>query len=389
MRTINIFGVTGSIGQSTLDVINYQSSDEEFNVNALTANDNVDLLARNCIACKADYAVITNPKKYLELKNALSGTQVVPLSGQEGLLQVAKIKVDWTMNAIVGFAGLQSSLTSVQCGTVLALANKESLVCAGDLLTKFVRESGSTLLPVDSEHSAVFQCLKNESENSVDKVILTASGGPFRKWLIDEMRVATLEQAVAHPNWSMGTKISIDSATMFNKALEVIEAKHLFNLKIEQIEVIVHPESIVHSMVQYTDGSVIAQLGNPDMKGAIGYSLNYPDRRSLPVKKLDLARVGSLTFEDVDHIRFPALNLAYSAVRRGPLFGTVLNAAKEVALDKFIAGEIQFLEICTLVREAFDSKYILELDGCSADSVDSIMHADFLTRRVTKGIKLN
>lgn len=389
MRTINIFGVTGSIGQSTLDVINFQSSSEQFSVNALTSNNNVELLAHSCKTCNANYGVIANPSKYLDLKKALFGSKVVPLSGLESLVQVAEMDVDWTMNAIVGFAGLQPSLASAACGTVLALANKESLVCAGELLIKTVQENGSVLLPVDSEHSAVFQCLRNETTDSVAKVILTASGGPFRRWSIDEMRVATLQQAVAHPNWSMGTRISIDSATMFNKALEVIEAKYLFDLEIDNIEVLVHPESIVHSMVQYNDGSVIAQLGTPDMRGAIGYSLNYPDRRMLPIDNLDLAKIGSLNFEEVNHTKFPALQLAYSSVRRGPLFGAVLNAAKEIALDKFISGEIKFLEITALVQAALDSKDISELEGKSADNIDDVTYANSLTRRITNSISLN
>ena len=387
MRTINIFGVTGSIGQSTLDVVNFQSRDEKFKVNALSSNNNVELLAHNCISCHADYAIITNPTKYIELKNALFGSRVVPLAGTESLIEVAEERVDWTMNAIVGFAGLQPSLASSKCGTVLALANKESLVCAGDLLTSCIQESGGTLIPVDSEHSAVFQCLQNETANSVDKIILTASGGPFRGWSISDMEGVSLQQAIAHPNWSMGTRISIDSATMFNKALEVIEAKYLFDIQLDKIEVLVHPESIVHSMVQYNDGSVMAQLGTPDMRGAIGYSLNFPRRCPLPVDTLDLAKVGSLNFEAVNHINFPALKLAYSAIRRGPLFGAVLNAAKEKALDKFISGEIKFVEITLLVQAVLDSSDIVELEGESAENIDSVIYANSLTRRVTDRIK--
>ena len=389
MRTLNIFGVTGSIGQSTLDVINFQSSVENFQINALTSHSNVELLAQNCIAYDAKYAVIVNPNKYRELKDALLGTKVVPLAGIDSLIQVAEIKVDWTINAIVGFAGLRPSLASAKSGTVLALANKESLVCAGDLLIRCVKDNGSILLPVDSEHSAIFQCLQNETSESVDKVILTASGGPFRKWSVSEMRTATLQQAITHPNWSMGTRISIDSATMFNKALEVIEAKYLFDLAIDDIEVLVHPESIVHSMVQYKDGSIIAQLGNPDMRGAIGYSLNHPRRRPLPVDSLDLATIGSLNFAKVDHVKFPALKLAYDSVSRGPLFGAVLNAAKEIALDKFISGEIKFLQMTELVQAVLDSNEILELEGNDAKDLDSVIHADFLARRICKGINLS
>ena len=389
MRTVNIFGVTGSIGQSTLDVINFQSSVENFQINALTSHSNFELLAQNCITYGARYAVIANPNKYRELKDALSGTKVVPLAGIESLIQVAEIKVDWTINAIVGFAGLKPSLASAKSGTVLALANKESLVCAGDLLTRSVKDNGSTLLPVDSEHSAIFQCLQNETYESVDKVILTASGGPFRKWSVNEMKTATLQQAITHPNWSMGARISIDSATMFNKALEVIEAKYLFDLPIDDIEVLVHPESIVHSMVQYKDGSIIAQLGSPDMRGAIGYSLNHPRRLPLPVDNLDLATIGSLNFAKVDSVKFPALKLAYDSVSRGPLFGAVLNAAKEIALDKFISGEIKFLQMTALVRAVLDSNEIVELEGNDAKDLDSVTYADLLARRICEGINLS
>ena len=389
MRTLNIFGVTGSIGQSTLDVINFQSSVENFQINALTSHSNVELLTQNCIAYDAKYAVIVNPNKYRELKDALLGTKVVPLAGIESLIQVAEIKVDWTINAIVGFAGLRPSLASAKSGTVLALANKESLVCAGDLLIRCVKDNGSILLPVDSEHSAIFQCLQNETSESVDRVILTASGGPFRKWSVSEMRTATLQQAITHPNWSMGTRISIDSATLFNKALEVIEAKYLFNLAIDDIEVLVHPESIVHSMVQYKDGSIIAQLGSPDMRGAIGYSLNHPIRRPLPVDNLDLATIGSLNFAKVDHVKFPALKLAYDSVSRGPLFGAVLNAAKEIALDKFISGEIKFLQMTALVQAVLDCNEIAELEGNDTKDLDSVIYADLLARRICEGINLS
>jgi len=389
LRTLNIFGVTGSIGQSTLDVINFQSSVENFQINALTSHSNVELLTQNCIAYDAKYAVIVNPNKYRELKDALLGTKVVPLAGIDSLIQVAEIKVDWTINAIVGFAGLRPSLASAKSGTVLALANKESLVCAGDLLIRCVKDNGSILLPVDSEHSAIFQCLQNETSESVDKVILTASGGPFRKWSVSEMRTATLQQAITHPNWSMGTRISIDSATLFNKALEVIEAKYLFNLAIDDIEVLVHPESIVHSMVQYKDGSIIAQLGSPDMRGAIGYSLNHPIRRPLPVDNLDLATIGSLNFAKVDHVKFPALKLAYDSVSRGPLFGAVLNAAKEIALDKFISGEIKFLQMTALVQAVLDCNEIAELEGNDTKDLDSVIYADLLARRICEGINLS
>ncbi|MDG2473855.1 MAG: 1-deoxy-D-xylulose-5-phosphate reductoisomerase [Paracoccaceae bacterium] len=389
VMTVNIFGVTGSIGRSTLDVINYQSLRDQIKVNALSANNNVELLAQHSIKYKADYAVIVNPDKYKELKNALFGSNVSPLAGSDCLIEMADKGADWTMNAIVGFAGLEPSVASARTGKILALANKESLVCGGDLLNATINKYGSTLLPVDSEHSAVFQCLKNESRDSVEKIILTASGGPFREWSIPRIRNATVEQAIAHPNWDMGAKISIDSATMFNKALEIIEAKYLFNLSIDDIEVLVHPESILHSMVNFCDGSVIAQLSVPDMQGAIGYALNYPKRCALPIKRLALDQIGSLTFEAVDQEKFPALKLAYLSLQRGALFGAVLNAAKEIALDKFIDGEIKFLDITSLVEAVLDSKEILSLEGKDADTFEDIVQADLLSRDIARTIRLN
>ena len=389
MKKVNVFGVTGSIGNSTLDILNFHSSSQEIRVNALSANNNVKLLAQHSIAHKAKYAIISNPAKYKELKNALSGTDVVPLAGSKSLIEIAEQRVDWTMNAIVGFAGLAPSLASARSGTVLALANKESLVCGGDLLNKVVREFNSTLLPVDSEHSAVFQCLRNEHLHSLDKIILTASGGPFRTWSMDRIRKATLKEALAHPNWKMGARISIDSATMFNKALEVIEAKYLFNLPIRKIEVIVHPESILHSMVSFLDGSMLAQLGVPDMKGAIGFAFNYPKRLPLPVDRLKLEEIRILKFEAVNKKKFPALEMAYNCVERGPLFGTVLNAAKEIALDKFISGEIKFLDITYLVKRVLDSKEISDVEAKNADKFEDILTVDSLTREVSKAIRLN
>ena len=389
MKLINIFGVTGSIGRSTLTTIDSSYNRKEIKINALSAHNNVMELAKKSVEQNASYAVITNPDKYSELKDALFGTNIIPLAGSDSLIGIAEQAVDWTMNAIVGFSGLEPSLAIAKTGKVLALANKESLVCGGDLLNQTLQEHGSMLIPVDSEHSAVFQCLKSESNDSVSKLILTASGGPFRNWSISEMKNATLEEALAHPNWDMGARISIDSASMFNKALEVIEAKYLFNVPMENIEVLVHPESILHSMVSFCDGSVIAQLGVPDMIGAIGYALNYPKRRPLPIKQLRLEEIGSLTFKSVDLKKFPALELAYTSVARGNLFGAILNAAKEVALDKFIAGEIKFLDITTIVKKVLESKEILSLEFKSATQFADILNADLLSRDIARTVSLN
>ena len=389
MKTVNIFGVTGSIGRSTLDVINFQDSSEQIKINALSANNNVELLARHSVEYNATYAVIADSLKYQELKNALSGTSVTPLAGSKCLKEVAELGADWTMNAIVGFAGLEPSIACAKTGKTLALANKESLVCGGDLLNNTIKRYGGTLLPVDSEHSAVFQCLKNEKAASLKRIILTASGGPFRDWPIARIKNATLKEAVAHPNWSMGTRISIDSATMFNKALEVIEAKYLFNLPITDIEVLVHPESILHSMVNFCDGSIIAQLAVPDMRGAIGFAYNYPRRLPLPVEHLKLEKIGSLNFESVDKKKFPALDIAYNSIERGALFGAIINAAKEIALDKFILGEIKFLDITLLVQKVLESKEIVGLENKNACKFDDILYADLLTRDIARIMKLS
>ncbi len=389
MRKVSIFGVTGSIGQNTLNVLRYQSRREDFNVIALSSNNNVELLANNAKEFKAKYAIVANESKYLELKEAVFGTDVIPLAGNKKISEVASSNVDWTMNAIVGFAGLKPSLECAKNGKTLALANKESLVCGGELLISEVNKNGGRLLPVDSEHSAIFQCLDNQSKNSLHKVTLTASGGPFRKWSKADMSKATLKQAINHPNWEMGTRISIDSATMFNKALEVIEAKYLFDISPKDIEVLVHPESIVHSMVSFIDGSVIAQLGVPDMRGAIGYALNYPGRQSLPVDALDLAKIRSLNFEKVNEQSFPALHLAYEALSSGDLFGAILNAAKEIALDKFIAGNISFLEITELVRRVLHSNDVQYLRNKPLNGFEDVLSSDNLSRDIAKSIKLN
>ena len=388
MTTVNIFGVTGSIGSSTLSVLNFCSSFNEIKINALSANNNVELLVKHSIANKANYAIVANPNKYRELKNALFGSGVIALAGTNCITEMAEVGADWTMNAIVGFAGLEPSIATAKTGKVLALANKESLVCGGDLLNSTLEDFKTTLLPVDSEHSAIFQCLNGESTEDVDKIILTASGGPFRKWSLNRIKKATLKEALAHPNWEMGARISIDSASMFNKALEVIETKYLFNFPIERIKVLVHPESILHSMVAFNDGSVIAQLSVPDMRGAIGYAFNYPLRCSLPVEKLKLEQISSLNFEKVNSEKFPALDLAYSCVSRGALFGTILNASKEIALDKFIAGEIGFLDITFIVKKVLDSKEIIDFENKSADKLEDIICADSLTRDITRAASL-
>ncbi|MBB5514716.1 1-deoxy-D-xylulose-5-phosphate reductoisomerase [Rubricella aquisinus] len=390
-RRISIFGSTGSIGVNTVDLITRQGGADAYDVVALTGASNIALLAEQAVALQADVAVTARADKRDALEAALAGTGIEAAAGPEALIAAAARPADWIMSAIVGAAGLAPTLEAARQGSVLALANKESLVCAGDLLLREVAAAGTRLLPVDSEHSAVFQCLRGESRAALDRVILTASGGPFRDWTRDQMARATLAEAVAHPNWDMGQRISIDSASMFNKALEVIEAKYLFDIQPDQIEVLVHPQSIVHSLVGFTDGSVIAQLGPPDMRGAIGYALNYPERRALPVERLDLAKLACLDFRHGDAERFPALRLARKALEMGGLSGAILNAAKEAAMDAFIAGRIGFLDMADHVESALDAL------SAAADPTYSLEHViavdararAHVTARVTQGEDLS
>ncbi|MEM9012160.1 MAG: 1-deoxy-D-xylulose-5-phosphate reductoisomerase [Pseudomonadota bacterium] len=384
-RRISIFGATGSVGQNTVDLIDRQGGAEAFDVVVLTGAGNVTLLAEQAIRLKADLAVTARPDRLEALKAALAGSEVEAAAGPEALVEGAARPADWIMSAIVGAAGLAPTLRAAEQGTTLALANKECLVCAGALLQAVCARHGTRLLPVDSEHSALFQAMQGERRDEVDRVILTASGGPFRDWPLERMAAATVAEAVAHPNWDMGQRISIDSASMFNKSLEVIEAKWLFDLEPDQVEVVVHPQSIIHSLVGYRDGSLIAQLGPPDMRGAIGYALNWPERRPLPVERLDLASVARLDFRAPVHERFPALALAQRVLATGGLSGAVFNAAKEAAMDAFIAGQIGFLEMATLVGEVLDAmpeigrhdpltvglEGVLAADRAARDAVDA------------------
>jgi 1-deoxy-D-xylulose-5-phosphate reductoisomerase len=353
-RSISILGATGSIGVNTLDVIRHCGGRDAFEVVALTGSSNAELLARQAIEFGARIAVAADERHYAKLKEALSGTGIEVAAGRQALIDAAAIQADITMAAIVGMAGLEPTLAAAKNGGTIALANKECLVCGGELFLDAVKNAGGTLLPVDSEHNAIFQVLAGESRTSVERVILTASGGPFRTYTREQMASVTVETARAHPNWSMGLKISIDSASMFNKALEMIEARHLFDLEPDQVEVIVHPQSIVHSMVAYHDGSVLAQLGPSDMRVAIGYALSWPERTRLPVERLDFAKLSRLDFEATDETRFPALRLARQAMEQGGLSGAILNGAKEVALDAFIEGRLSFLQMANVVETVMD-----------------------------------
>lgn len=381
-RRISILGSTGSIGTSTLDVIRQLGGRERFEVLSLTGNGNIDLLAAQARECGAALAVTADEKRYAELKQALSGSGIEAAAGRQALLDAASAEVDWAMAAIVGTAGLAPTLAAARRGADIALANKECLVSAGELFVKAVATGGGRLIPVDSEHSAIFQALEEDQRHAVERIVLTASGGPLRTWTREAMADVTVEVARAHPNWSMGLKISIGSASMFNKALEMIEAKHLFDVRPEQIEVVVHPQSIVHSMVGYVDGSVLAQLGAPDMRTAIGYALTYPDRAPLDVERLDFARLSRLDFEAPDEERFPALRLARVALQRGGLQGAVMNAAEETAFHAFVEGRIRFLAMADVAEAAMDRLSHLP----PATSMEDVFAADEEARRVAAGL---
>jgi 1-deoxy-D-xylulose-5-phosphate reductoisomerase len=348
-RTVSVLGATGSVGGSTLDLLRHDR--EAFEVIALTANRDVAGLAEAAIDLRARRAVIGDESRLAELRERLAGSGIEAAAGEAAVVEAAAMGADWTMAAIVGTAGLRPTMKAIEGGATVALANKESLVSAGEVMTGVTKRSGATLLPVDSEHNAVFQCFDHEAPERVARVILTASGGPFRRMARAEMAAVTPAQAVKHPNWSMGAKISIDSATMMNKGLELIEAFHLFPIDADQLDVIVHPQSVVHSMVEYIDGSVIAQLGTPDMRTPIAHTLAWPARMKTPCERLDLARIGALEFEPLDTERFPAVALALAALAAGGARPAVLNAANEEAVAAFLAGRIGFLDIAAIVRD--------------------------------------
>ncbi|MBL0374740.1 1-deoxy-D-xylulose-5-phosphate reductoisomerase [Rhizobium sp. KVB221] len=371
-RTITILGSTGSIGCSTLDVIGQLDGEEKIEVAALTGNGNIALLAEQARVSGARLVVTADDNRYQDLKNAVSGTGIAVAAGRAGLIEAAEMPSDCVMAAIVGTAGLAPTLAAARRGADIALANKECLVSAGDLFVQAVKAGGGRLIPVDSEHSAIFQSLDEKQRHAVERIILTASGGPFRTWQRSEMAGVTADLARAHPNWSMGLKISIGSATMFNKALEMIEAKHLFDVRPDQIEVIVHPQSIIHSMVGYTDGSIIAQLGAPDMRTAIGYALTYPSRTRLNVERLDFAKLARLDFEAPDEARFPALRLARTALERGGLQGGIMNAAEETAFQAFVDGRIGFLSMADIAEQVMEDMVGFGM----ASSMDSVFEAD-------------
>jgi len=383
-KRVTILGSTGSIGDSTVDLID--RNPEAYDVVALTANGNWAKLAEQAQRLKPAVVALADPAGYADLKAALAGTGTEVCAGPEGVCEAAAAPSDWVMAAIVGAAGLKPTLTAVARGAVIALANKECLVSAGTLFTAAVARHKATLLPVDSEHNAIFQVFDFDQKDHIRKVILTASGGPFRTWSRAEMEAVTPKQAVAHPNWSMGAKISVDSATMMNKGLEVIEAHHLFGLPGDRIDVVVHPQSVIHSMVEYCDGSVLAQLGTPDMRTPIAFALGWPNRLDAPAARLNLAATGTLTFEQPDEIRFPALHLARRALQSGGSAPTILNAANEVAVARFLAGEVGFLDIAAIVEHTLDT---LGDRGApqSFDDLEDVMAVDAEARRVAQAAR--
>jgi 1-deoxy-D-xylulose-5-phosphate reductoisomerase len=381
-RSITILGATGSIGVNTLDVLTQMGSQGEFEVAALTGAGNIALLAEQARTHGAKLAVTADETRYQDLKDALAGSDIAVAAGESGLIEAAERPASMVMAAIVGTAGLAPTLAAARRGADIALANKECLVSAGELFVGAVKAGGGRLLPVDSEHSAIFQSLDPERRHAVERVILTASGGPFRTWSREQMAGVSADVARAHPNWSMGLKISIGSASMFNKALEVIEAKHLFDLEPHEIEVIVHPQSIIHSMVGYRDGSIIAQLGAPDMRAAIGYALAYPDRPLLNVERLDFAKLSRLDFEAPDEVRFPALRLARLALTRGGVQGLVMNAAEETAFHAFCDGRIGFLDMADIAEATMEAM----IDWPAAARIEDVFAADHEARRRAAGL---
>ncbi|MEM6413610.1 MAG: 1-deoxy-D-xylulose-5-phosphate reductoisomerase [Pseudomonadota bacterium] len=376
-RSITVLGSTGSVGESTLDLVEFANNrgEAEISVAALTANTNVHRLAEQAIKFNAKFAAIADEAFAPALQDALAGTGIEVGAGPDAIVEAALRDADWVMAAIVGAAGLRPTLAAAERGAAVALANKECLVCAGDLLTRTVRESGGVLLPVDSEHNAIFQVYDFERPDRISRLILTASGGPFREWSSHEMSEATPAQAVAHPNWSMGAKISVDSATMMNKGLELIEAAHLFPTPADCIEILVHPESVIHSMVEYVDGSVLAQLGTPDMRTPIASTLAWPDRITSPSEKLDFSKSNQLNFEAPDVERFPALRLAREALEKGGLFTATLNAANEVAVAAFLGNRLKFLDIAAVTEQAL-TRAGRSNDWSSATSLGQAIDAD-------------
>ncbi len=380
-RVVTVLGATGSIGKSTMDLL--RRSRDRFRVEALTAHSNVAALAEIAIEFGVRFAAVAEESRYEELKAALAGTGIAVGAGESAMIEAAQRPANWVMAAMSGAAGLKPAIAAAERGVTVALANKECLVCAGEVFMRTAEKSGACVLPVDSEHNALFQAMGAGRREDLTKVILTASGGPFRTWTREQIENATIEQALKHPNWSMGRKITINSASMFNKGLEIIEAYHLFDLEPDQIEVLVHPQSIIHGLVEFSDCSVIAQMGAPDMRTPIAHCLAWPERIDGPAKKLDLAAIGQLTFEAPDPVRFPSLRLVQEALRAGGAMPTVFNAANEVAVDAFLNGKIGFGGIARLVEATMEAASRSNALPKTADDALSIDHS---SRNMARGL---
>ncbi len=382
-RRVTVLGSTGSVGVSTLDLIDFAVSrgEAEIEIEALTANTNVALLAEQAKKFRPRFVAIADASRKNDLIDALGALNVEIGAGAEAVDEAGARSADWVMAAIVGAAGLKPTLNAANRGAAIALANKECLVCAGDVVMEAIRKSGGVLLPVDSEHNAIFQVFDFDHPHRIAKLILTASGGPFRTWSRAEMAVATPAQAVAHPNWSMGAKISVDSATMMNKGLELIEASHIFPVPHDRIDILVHPQSVIHSMVEYVDGSVLAQLGTPDMRIPIASTFAWPDRTPTPSARLDFSNVKQLTFEAPDPVRFPSLRLAREAVQRGGIYPAALNAANEEAVAAFLAGGLKFLDIAA-VSEHVLNEFGRRNGPAKLSTLEEAMSADNEARRL-------
>ena len=388
-RRVTVLGSTGSVGAATLDLLHKAELHGSANVEvvALVAGRNVALLAEQALRWRPRLTVIADETCHDELRHQLAGSGLETAAGEQAVLDAAGLQADWVMSSIVGSAGLAPTLVAARTGAVIALANKESLVCAGPALLEIARQFGGKVIPVDSEHSAIFQVLQPDCIDRVSKLILTGSGGPFRRSSVAEMRQATPEQAGKHPNFSMGAKISIDSATMMNKGLEMIEAAYLFSTPGERIEVLIHPEQIIHSMVEYQDGSTLAQLGPPDMRGPIACAYAWPDRLPWPAPKLDMAAVGSLTFESPDPERFPALNIARQAMKAGGLAPAAMSAANEQAVAAFLDRRIGFLDIAATVAETLERMDASRaFAGANGDALEAAMMTDRTARRTARDV---
>jgi 1-deoxy-D-xylulose-5-phosphate reductoisomerase len=382
-RSVTLLGATGSVGASTVDLLKREG--KRYRVEAVSANKSSAALAALARQLGARFAAVGDPACYGDLKDALAGTGIEVGAGESGLIEAAERPAEWVLGAITGAAGLKPTLAAADRGAIVALANKETLVCAGDLFMRRAAAAGATILPVDSEHNALFQAMSGSRREDVRRVILTASGGPFRTTSADAIKVATVEQALKHPNWSMGPKITIDSATLMNKGLEVIEAHHLYSLPSDQIDVLVHPQSIVHSLVEFCDGSMIAQLGSPDMRIPIAYCLAWPGRIMGPAPRLDLARAATLSFEEPDLARFPALALARRALEAGGAAPTVLNAANEVAVAEFLARRLNFAGISALVEATLEAAMSRNWTS-EPKSVEDALSVDYNARLLARGL---